>query len=187
MITVNPKPVADFTMSPGSPVLPGTSVTFTDISVPASAVSAWNFGDPGSGISNSGSGSPVSHTYLAEGDYCVELIVSTSSGCLDTVRYCLIVQGESTIFIPNVFTPNGDGNNDVWEVTSQHMAEITYDIYDRWGLKIATWNGLTGGWDGHTKNGKMAPDGTYYYILHARGQDGKEYHNEGWIQLLSNK
>ncbi|MFL5763979.1 MAG: gliding motility-associated C-terminal domain-containing protein [Bacteroidia bacterium] len=187
MITVNPKPIADFTMSPGSPVAPGTSVTFTDISSPPSAASAWDFGDPGSGIANSASGSPASHTYIAEGDYCVELIAATSSGCLDTVKYCLIVQGESSIFIPNVFTPNGDGNNDVWEVSCHNISEITYDIYDRWGLKIATWNGLTGGWNGHTKNGKMASDGTYYYVLHAKGDDGKEYHNEGWIQLLSDR
>src|SRR3954470_18299485 len=175
MITVNPKPVASFSMSPTSPVSPGVNVDFTD-NTPGSVTSQWNFGDPGSGLANTAAGSPASHTYSNEGDYCVELYVSNAGGCLDTARSCLMVEGEATIFIPNVFTPNGDGNNDVWMVSSQHMAEIAYDIYDRWGLKIASWNGLTGGWNGHTKNGKLAPDGTYYYVLKAKGENGKEFH-----------
>jgi gliding motility-associated-like protein len=186
MITVSPKPVANFTMSPTSPVAPGVNVDFTDIT-PGGVTSQWNFGDPGSGLANTSTGTPASHVYLNEGDYCVELIATNGGGCVDTVKYCLVVVGEATIFIPNVFTPNGDGNNDVWMVTTHNMAEIYYEIYDRWGLKIATWNGLTGGWDGQTKNGRLAPDGTYYYILKAKAENGKEFHNEGWIQLLSNK
>lgn len=185
MITVFPIPVADFTISPSTSVAPGTNVTFTDVTS-GSAGSFWMFDDPGS-AANTAITSPASHTYANEGDYCILLVSTNSGGCFDSVRYCIIVEGESTIFIPNVFTPNGDGSNDLWLVTTHNMSEVSYDIYDRWGLLIASYNGLTGGWNGHTKNGKMAPDGTYYYILRAKAENGKEFSHKGWIQLLSEK
>lgn len=183
MITVSPSPIADFTISPSSTVDPNTTVTFTDIT-PGSVNSLWVF-DADSSLSSSSS--TTSYFYENEGEYCILLVSENSSGCIDSAKYCIIVLGEATIFIPNVFTPNGDGNNDLFLVSSTKMKEIYYDIYDRWGLKIATYNELTGGWNGRTKNGKMAPDGTYYYVLKATSEKGKEFQQEGFIQLLSEK
>ena len=80
-----------------------------------------------------------------------------------------------------------NANNDVFLVSSHNVKEIKYDIYDRWGLKIASYNGITGGWNGETKNGKMAPDGVYYDILKATANNGKEINKEGFITLLSVK
>jgi gliding motility-associated-like protein len=184
MITVLPMPVADFSVTPGSTVAPGTDVNFSNLSTPGSS-SSWFFGDPGSATNTSSLTSP-SHTYPNEGNFCI-LLVSNLAVCSDTAKYCIIVIGESTIFIPNVFTPNNDGNNDLFAVGSHNMKEISYEIYDRWGLKIAEYNGLTGGWNGETKNGKMAPDGTYYYVLNATAINGKTVNQSGFISLLSNK
>ena len=70
-------------------------------------------------------------------------------------------------------------------VSSHNVKEIEYEIYDRWGLKMATYNGITGGWNGKTKNGKMAPDGVYYYVLKATADNGKKIEQEGFIHLFS--
>ena len=183
MITIYPIPVANFTMSPASPVLPATSVGFNDNST-GGGISLWNFDDPASGSSNTSILSSPSHTFNDEGEFCVTLVASNLGGCTDTVKYCIIVIGEGTIFIPNIFTPNGDGSNDLWLVTTKNMKEVYYDIYDRWGLKIAEYNGLTGGWNGETKNGGAAPDGTYYYVLHATAINGKTVDQSGFLQLL---
>jgi gliding motility-associated-like protein len=185
MIHVIAVPHADFSMSPNSPIEPGITVNFTNTSSATGIASIWNFDDPGSGTGNGSILTSPSHTFNDEGDYCIELISSNVAGCTDTAKYCIIVIGEGTIFIPNVFTPNSDGTNDLFLVSSHNMKEISYEIYDRWGLKIAEYSGLTGGWDGHTKNGRMAPDGTYYYILHATALNNKEVQQSGFIQLLS--
>ncbi len=185
MITVYDYPVANFNISPATIVNPNTTVNFSNTST-GGLFYAWTFGDPSSGIDNvSGVFSP-DHTYATEGNYCIDLYVYNGL-CGDSIKYCLIVEGEGTIFIPNVFTPNGDLSNDLFLVSSSHMKEISYTIYDRWGLKMTDYNGLTGGWNGRTKSGKIAPDGTYFYILKAMTERGKEIGAEGYLQLLSEK
>ena len=173
-------------MSPSVDLEPGAIVNFTNTSSASGVFSFWSFGDVSGGNDTSFLTSP-SHTYNTEGDYCITLVSSNSAAppCTDTAKYCLVVIGEGTLMIPNIFTPNGDGNNDIFIVGNHDMKEIYYEIYDRWGLKIAEYNGLTGGWDGHTKNGKMASDGTYYYILNATAINGKTVKKDGFIQLLS--
>lgn len=188
-VTVNAVPVANFTVSPGGAIAPNTSATFTDIST-GGGTASWDFGDIGSGASNFDSGTPVSHTYANEGDYCIEMI-SDNAGCVDTARQCIIVIGDATIVIPNVFTPNGDGTNDVWIITTTGVAELTGEVYDRWGLKMSDirFDATTGYgyWDGKAKNGKYASDGTYYYIMNVTGFNGKTYDEKGYIQLIQGK
>ncbi len=185
MITVWEIPTANFTISPSSPIAPSTIVNFTDITV-GGVSSLWNFDDPGSG-SNTSSLTNATHSYGNEGDYCITLVATNGGGCIDTAKYCIVIVGEAIIFIPNVFSPNGDGNNDFFVVSSDNVREITYDIYDRWGLKIASYNGITGGWNGETKSGKMAADGVYYYVLKATADNGKEISQEGFFHLFSEK
>lgn len=186
MITVYAYPVADFTFSPGSPIAPNAIINFTDIST-AGLSSAWTFGDTASGAINTSILTSPSHYYPGEGTYCVTLVSTGAGGCMDTAKYCLEIIGEATIFYPNVFTPNGDGNNDFFQIGTHHIRELTYDIYDRWGLKIATYSGVNGGWDGKVKSGKLAPDGVYYYILKATADNGELFSHEGFVQLLSER
>ena len=77
--------------------------------------------------------------------------------------------------IPNVFTPNDDGVNDVFKVKSIGLKTLDGEFYDRWGLKLYEWHTVEGGWDGRSASGVLVPDGTYYYILSATGLDGKQY------------
>jgi gliding motility-associated-like protein len=87
--------------------------------------------------------------------------------------------------VPNVFTPNGDGKNDVFTFNAVNMGQITITIFDRWGLKMfeATDTGNIR-WDGKNKSGKTVTDGTYFYILTATGLDGVQYDKQGTISVF---
>lgn len=116
------------------------------------------------------------------GTCCIRLIAARA-GCYDTVSRCIRVVGESEIVIPNVFTPNNDGVNDVFKIRSSGLRALSCAIFDRWGLKMYEWNTPEGFWDGRTGSG-TAPDGTYFYILHYTDSGGKDHSDKGFLTLF---
>jgi gliding motility-associated-like protein len=107
--------------------------------------------------------------------YNVQLVVTNSDGCTDTLNIRIEVELTSAFSIPNVFTPNNDGKNDLFSFTEEGITEVKAEIFNRWGDKIYDWNKPGHGWNGIAKNGKEAPEGTYFIIVTATGQDGKKY------------
>lgn len=182
MITVVDKPIADFSVSPEGVITANIVVSFTDASVNNNSTD-WNFGDPASGINDTSSLASPSHTYVAAGIYCIDLIVQNTAGCADSTNECITVTNDASIAIPNVFTPNGDGKNDLFYITIIAVKELECTIYDRWGLKIKEWKTTDGSWDGRTKSGKMANDGVYFYVVKATANDGKILNEKGFVQL----
>jgi gliding motility-associated-like protein len=85
----------------------------------------------------------------------------------------------SLLEIPNVFTPNGDGANDYFQVKALSLRSFSGRIFNRWGRVVYEWTDpktLEKGWNGQYMNdGKSAPSGTYYYIISATGYDDKVY------------
>jgi gliding motility-associated-like protein len=82
---------------------------------------------------------------------------------------------EPVIEIPNVFSPNGDGVNDVFKVSTANVTDIQAYIYDRWGNIVYYFWGVNGFWDGRTwPAGEVCSAGTYYYIIKASPSDGTE-------------
>lgn len=138
----------------------------------------WSFGD---GVTDTIF--EPSHTYGNLGSYTVTLIV-TDGVCSDTVTVIIEVFGESSILIPNVFTPNGDGSNDFFSVFGENLIEVKGEIFNRWGQKMFAWDNVNGKWDGRTLSGNEVPDGTYFYIIEAKGVDGKEYFEKGTLSLI---
>ena len=93
-------------------------------------------------------------------------------GCKDTACAPIEVFTNSDItIVPNVFTPNGDGINDILMITANGLGTVNAQIYNRWGQKEYEWNTLNGGWDGYSASGVPAVEGTYYIILNATGAD----------------
>jgi gliding motility-associated-like protein len=90
----------------------------------------------------------------------------------------------SELIIPNVFTPNGDGINDLFTLKSKALRFVRAELYNNWGLKLYEWGTVHGGWDGRTETGVEVPQGTYYYIIIAQGVDGKEYKLNGPFTLF---
>jgi gliding motility-associated-like protein len=85
---------------------------------------------------------------------------------------------------PNIFTPNNDGVNDVWEVDLSGYENINFDIYNRWGNKIYKTKNNIIIWDSRTTSGEECSDGIYYYVLEALSPEKEKININGFIQLV---
>lgn len=90
----------------------------------------------------------------------------------------------ATLNIPNVFTPNGDGVNDLFTIQSEAIENMTCVVFNRWGVKVAEFKQPGQGWDGRTISGQDAAEGVYYYILSGMRVNGEAIHEKGFLQLL---
>ena len=176
IIRVFPNPLADFIADP----------MITDILMPVVhfqnqsqnyTTYQWVFGD---GTFTNTDFNPT-HTFRDTGTYSAMLITVNNFGCRDTILKTIEVRLHSTLFIANCFTPNGDGNNDVFRPFHTNMEEIQVWVYDRWGKLLTSWNGLDGSWDGYYQGRKCQSD-TYVYKIIGTGIDGK--HSE-WVGHVS--
>lgn len=90
---------------------------------------------------------------------------------------------ESTVYVPNTFTPNGDGRNDVLYARSNLITEIYFTVYDRWGEKVFETTDITKGWDG-IFNGKPANPDVFGYYVKFKCNNGKESFKKGNVTLI---
>ena len=92
---------------------------------------------------------------------------------------------ESKLDMPNAFSPNGDGINDIYKAKEgyQSLVEFHAIIFNRWGQKIYEWDDPDGGWDG-THHGQDARQGVYFVDVKAKGADGRKYHIRRDVNLL---
>ncbi|MBI3518145.1 MAG: gliding motility-associated C-terminal domain-containing protein [Bacteroidetes bacterium] len=167
---------AAFTANPTSGTAP-LLVNFSNQTAGTGNIYSWNFGDDNN---NTSSLTNPDHTYNATGNYVVTLLVTDASGlCSSTATLSIEVFDNSALIIPNVFTPNGDGKNDVFKITSTGMKDLNCDIFNRWGTKVFSITSVSGVWDGGNSN-----DGTYFYVITCTGLDGKEYKQQGYLNLF---
>ncbi|MCW3084951.1 MAG: hypothetical protein JWP12_2317 [Bacteroidetes bacterium] len=173
---------ASFTATPPSGTKP-LNVSFTNTSTGATNF-AWDFGNGDNSFSTN-----ATTTYNQDGNYTVVLYATNGGApCIDSVTFTIHVFEDVLVMVPNVFTPNGDGKNEIFGITSNStgVAELSGQIFNRWGKEVYSWTGsANSGWDGKI-NGNKAEDGTYYYILKITGGDGKDHEEKGYVQLLSN-
>ena len=170
--------VASATVSPQNGLSP-LSVNFTNNSLGATNY-VWDFGD---GSATDTTTNPA-HTYTDNGTYNAVLIISDGV-CTDQTTVVIDVNGDPGITVPNVFTPNGDDINDFWEVQTIGISTLEGVIFNRWGEKVYQWFGPNGGWDGYTyPSGLKVPEGTYFYVIKATGDDGSEYDQSGTVTIL---
>ncbi len=144
----------------------------------------WTFGNGTSATYTNTTINPQT-VYNQPGTYTVTMYAAKGE-CLETAYTVIEVESPSSIVIPNIFTPNGDGVNDVFVLQrSTNLTSITAEIYDRWGHKVYELKTEKGqlAWDGKTMYGKDAPDGTYFFIIKATGSDGASYDQKGTITL----
>ena len=162
LIQVNPNPTADFEADPWISTMDRPDIDFDNLSIADSAWYdfQWDFGD-----GNSSSDKNPSHTYTAPGDYYISLRVETVNGCWDTTLAMVALTEEVKLFIPNAFTPNGDGVNDVFEIKGTPITDFNLYIYDRWGGKIWSTHNFENQWDGTSDNGNDVPAGSYIYQI----------------------
>lgn len=119
----------------------------------------WNLGD--GNLSNESD--PI-HQYEAAGNYPIQLIASAINGCKDTVYGEVIVNPAYTLYVPNTFTPNNDGRNDVFLCSGIGIVNFKMSIFSRWGNHICTLNDINQSWDGYD-DGKLSQEDTYIYLI----------------------
>jgi gliding motility-associated-like protein len=166
-VTVFPAPSAEVQVVPDFPALlylPEAVLSLEERN-PDVISSTWDFGD---GIQLEGQS--VTHEYLAAGFYNIVVHSINAQGCLahDTLGPYEVRTPD--LFIPNVFSPNGDGVNDVFLVNYSGDQPFTLTIMDRWGSRVFHGTQKTLGWDGRMK-GDPAPDGVYFYSLRIGNKD----------------
>jgi len=172
-----PAPVADFTANPISGFAP-LDVSFIDNSVGATSY-LWDFGDGSTATTPN-----PNHTYTSNGIFMAVQTVSNGA-CTDTLSIKIIVEGEPSISVPNVFTPNGDGFNDLFSPDAIGILSLNGKIYNRYGAMVYEWDGPEGAWDGFTSPaGVRVSDGTYFYVIVARGFNGEDIQKKGFVTVV---
>jgi gliding motility-associated-like protein len=113
--------------------------------------------------------------------------VIDGGGCTATRKVTIYVINpecrEPNIFIPNAFTPNGDGHNDVLYVRSNILESLEFAVYNRWGQKVFETTDQSTGWDGTFKGKLLTPD-TYGFYVKGKCYNGEEFFKKGNVLLL---
>ncbi len=161
-------------------------VEFADGSIPGDApVSYWEWN-----INNGNILEYVqsfTHTFNDTGVYSVMYVVRDDNNCADTAYANVHVAGEFTIWIPNAFSPNGDGINDEFFPYGIFfdIRQIDFRIYDRWGNLIFQTNDPNARWDGRDqKTGKPVAEDAYVYVVVAIDYQGKKHQYQGTVTVL---
>ena len=122
-----------------------------------------------------------------EGTFYVRYIGSNSDGSCETISDTYTVKiGASELLCPNVFSPDGDGVNDIWKVSYRSILEFKCWIFDRYGAQMCYFDDPSQGWDGK-RGDKVVKPGVYYYVIQALGADGKKYKLSGDINILRHR
>lgn len=179
MIHVYRKPVAEFRPYPSAPTLADNTVLFFNESTNLYQ-SEWTFGDGGFSMETY-----PTHQYNDTGLYVVQLIITTEHGCKDTTDDVLYVKDVVTMYVPNSFSPDGDGINEFFKPVGHGIDEnfYTFMVFDRYGKMLFITNDYEEGWDG-TFEGKRCSMGSYTYEIFYRDTEGIKRKLFGGIELL---
>lgn len=130
-------------------------------------------------------GKECEFTFDKAGSFVLFVEVGARNGsCLLQSDKKTITIGASRLEVPNAFSPfSSPGINDTFRVAHNSIVSFQGAIFNEWGNKLYEWKDPNEGWDG-TFRGKPVDTGVYYYIIHAKGADGKEYNLNGHINIL---
>lgn len=124
-----------------------------------------------------------SHTYSQPGTYTVTQITANGDGCADTVVIVVVVESESTIYVPNAFTPNADGHNPEFLAYGTNVNEFDMMIFDRWGMLLFESKDLFKGWDGKYKGSPVQEDVYVWKIVYTDSHN-KRYRIIGHVSVV---
>jgi gliding motility-associated-like protein len=176
-----PIPHADFNYSPLKPIENTDNVLFTDASYGATVSSwSWYFTD---NATNTSTLQNPNFLYANAGEYPIALVVKSNHGCSDTIVKSIVVGEDFSVFVPNSFTPNGDGLNDVFYAKGYGITAFNMVVYDRWGTLVFSSSDINAAWDG-TMKGVAAKEDTYTWRITLTNVFGKSKDMTGHITLI---
>lgn len=173
------QPQADFTASPLRVVQNEEAVVFENNSINGT-IWSWNFGD-----STTATEFEPTHIYSDSGLYTIILIAANTEGCFDTLvkNNYVEVYEKPVFYIPNAFSPNGDGENETFQIYGSGFNQFYLNIHNRWGQKVFETNDVNFIWDG-TFKGKAQEQGVYVYYVKAEFTDFTIKTFKGSLTLL---
>ncbi len=183
LIKVYPSPNANFTYSPQPIDILNPLVQFTDLSTGKYPIIDWywTFGDGGRFSTDKN----PEHLYSDTGTFCASLVVVDFHGCVDSITNCLVVNPLFTFYIPDAFTPNDDGINDVFMPKGTYIKDYEMYIFDRWGMQLFHSNEMTNGWNGMVKGGStICQEDTYVYLINVTDTKGIQHSYTGKVNLI---
>lgn len=173
-VTISPAVTAAFTYTPNN-TFGSVPITFDNQSVNNHS-NTWTFGDGGTS-----SATDPTYIFNNQGTYDVMLVVTSEAGCSDTAySEITVVDG---LVIPNVFTPDGDGVNDFFEVYLTGFDQYKCEIFSRWGESVFVTETPSIQWDGRIKSGGLASNGVYFVAIHCTLK-GKPFKYEGHVTVF---
>ncbi len=183
-ICVYDYPTASFTFGPQPATILNPTIDFVNTSSGASTYD-WTFDVLG--IADNDNAENPAYTFLSEpGTYEVCLNATSNEGCSTDTCANVLINDELLLYVPNSFTPNGDGINDVFAPFVNGADPLNYDllIFNRWGELIFEEQHSSKGWDGY-QNGVLAQDGVYVWKINCKEVSGGQYHEYiGHVTLM---
>jgi len=192
LVTVNPCPTALFTTETDTLNILFPTLQLNDVSLGNIVTWDWNFGD---NTANQFIQNPY-HTYKDSiGIYQISLIVTDDVGCTDTITKQIWITDEYWMYIPNSFTPDHDGINDVFCLQHNGVREATFhfNIYDKFSNLVYTTDKIKdlecflneNGWDGtHYETGNDLPMGMYIYEVYFQDFEGWKHEETGHLFII---
>lgn len=180
-IRIRQSPEADFSVEPKEVSILNPTASFTDNSTNASSW-FYNFNNQGRSLQPN-----PTFTFRDTGRQAIQLIVTHLTGCTDTTVQFIDVFPEVRWFMPNAFTPNDDGTNDIFMGKGNLVGAQNYNfsIWNRWGERVFETNNHDIGWNGRKDNvGELAPNDVYLYLVTYTGPRGKDFRLEGFATVV---
>jgi gliding motility-associated-like protein len=184
-VTIYSVPVAAFDASPDITTVVDGQVEFTNnTSNLANNTYAWDFG----GLAYSYDVNP-SYLFTISGEFFVTLVATSPEGCQDTEVKKVTINPDIVLYVPNAFTPGGDGLNDEFQIflppTGVDFSTFSLTIYDRWGEVVYKTNDVTQSWNGAKNNsGNIMKQDTYVYKISFMDEKKKYYEKLGYVTML---
>jgi gliding motility-associated-like protein len=177
-ITVLPKPDSKFAVEPNVASIVDPHFSYVNLSQNGFMVN-WDFGD-----NSFSSDSNTSHTYRDTGLFFVSLVMKNTFGCTDTTLMPVRVEPYFTFYVPNSFTPNGDGVNDNFRGLGLYFKEYEMRIYNRWGKVIYVTNDYDRPWDGKGDLSNPSQNEVYDYLIVVKDMEDKDHKYIGHVSLV---
>ncbi len=183
-ITVYPKPVASFNWEGEDGTILVPKVNFTNTSIGATNFQ-WAFSDVTNEIDSINQNPSHFFKTDAPDTYNVFLAIRNQYGCKDTTMKPVDIGPNYTFYVPNAFTPNGDGKNEVFTGKGIGVKSFKMWIYDRWGEMLAYTEDIVKGWDGSVKGNQIdTKSDVFQYKIIVSDLKNKQHEYVGHVTLI---
>ncbi|MBN8702575.1 MAG: gliding motility-associated C-terminal domain-containing protein [Bacteroidetes bacterium] len=178
-ISILPSPTADFIADPQETQILNPIVNFTNLSSDTTQNFVWFFGD---GISSTTV--HPQHSYENPGEYIAKIVLTNELGCKDSLEKVIRINADALIFVPNSFSPNGDGLNDEFAVSVWGITTYQLKIFNRWGELMFETNDPLKNWNGKDANGKLFQIDTYIWKIEITDLYNQQVERVGHVNMI---